>query len=193
MFLLPLSDPDGPSLAGAEAWKFFVVCDDPRGEKSDFLDAVEALGTQGEPAFAQLLSMLTKLAVSGRPWKALLPDAKRFHEVGEITFRRADGQIESEKVWSFKQGKKLRLLWCYGGKGKVILFGHTMMKNQNTVDPSDVAKVKAVMQDYVLAQDRGQISIAGGVKNEQAFGELFPKGKERPDVGKKEAPGRNRR
>lgn len=166
MYLLPFNHPSFPCTK--DGWKFFITCEDKDGEVADFIDAMEHAGSSFDDAWIHT----SKLAQSGKPWKTLIPDAKKFHDVGKVKIKRASGKHEEHTVWSFKHGR-IRILWCYAGPNKVMLFGNTIYKDQNTIDPADVTIVGNELKRYFTALDTGKLKIAGGKDNEQAFGPLF--------------------
>lgn len=168
MYILPFNHPDHPVHKGDDCWKFFIICEDREGEQSDFLDAMESVG----PEFDDALRHVSKLATTGLPWKSLIPDARRFHDVGKVKLKRGSGKHETETVWSFKHGN-VRILWCYAGPKKVILFGQTFFKDQRKLAEADIKIVQREMQRYITALDTGHILIAGGKENESTFGSLF--------------------
>lgn len=186
MYLLPFNHPDYPPDSD-ECWKFFITCDDPDGDVADFLDAMETVGG----AFEEAWVYASKLALSGKAWKTLIPDAKRFHDVGEVKCKRGTGKHETHKVWMFKHGR-VRILWCYAGPQRVMLFGQTLLKNQNKIDPADIDLVGKEMQRYFTALDTAKIDIAGGEDNEQTFGKLFEPKQEPAGALKKGSPSRGR-
>lgn len=172
MYLLPFHHPDEPNPPD-NGWKFFVVCKDKDGEQSDFIDEIEALGENRLVDFYAMLLQLTRLACTGKPWEVIIPDKKRMHDVGEFTLKHIDGKTEQAKVWEFKHAD-IRILWCYGGKGRIILFGRALLKDQKKINPADVKCVGKIRNSYQEAFEKGQINIAGGEENEQAFGKFFP-------------------
>lgn len=183
MYLLPFHAPEIPP-DPLNGWKFFIVCDDEEGERSSFFDAMDALGEERAADFATMVTHFSKLALDSRPWEVKIPDKKRMHDVGEISLKHANGACYSDKVWSFKHSN-LRILWCYGGAQRIILFGHVLAKDQPKIDPIDVELVEDLMQKYVVAYETGQIRIAGGEENEQTFSKLFPKNATKPKEPKK--------
>ncbi len=173
MFLLPFNHPDEPT-PRENSWKFFIVCDDKDGEKSKFIDQIEALGENRAGDFTKMLKYLTRLASYGKPWEAVIQDKRKMHYVGEFVLHHTDGKAESEKVWEFKHGD-IRILWCYGGKGKIILFGCVLLKDQKKIDKADVEYVGKLKNSYQMAYEKGQVIVAGDKTNEQTFGKFFPK------------------
>lgn len=167
MYILPFNHPEHPVHQG-QCWKFFIICEDKNGEESAFLDAMDAVGSEFDDAWRHF----SKLASSGMPWKSLIPDSGRLHHVGEVKYKRVSGKHETETVWSFKHGD-VRILWCYAGPNKVILFGQTLYKDQRKIPVADIDIVQREMQRYITALDKGQITIAGGKKNESTFSALF--------------------
>lgn len=171
MYLLPLHHPDEPAPPDS-GWKFFIVCKDKDGNQSNFIDQIEALGENRSGDFYAMLLHLTRLAGQGKPWQDVFPDKRRMHYVGEFTLKHTNGRNEQEKVWEFKHGD-IRILWCYGGKGKIILFGGTLVKDQKKIDPSNIMQVGKAKNEYQAALENGRIKIAGGEENERAFGKYF--------------------
>lgn len=167
MYLLPFNHPEFPPKD--DGWKFFIVCEDKDGNVSRFMDAMDAAGETFDLAWRHV----SNLAQQGKPWKTLIPDAKRFHDVGKVKIRRKSGKTEQETVWSFKHAR-IRILWCYAGSArKVMLFGHTLWKDQNEIADADVELVGKELQRYFDELDAGTITIAGGDENEHTFGKLF--------------------
>lgn len=162
MYLLPFNHPDFPPTDNG--WKFFVNCDDDKGEVSSFLDAVDQVG----PAlFDDIWVYASKLAQLGTQWKRLIPDAVRLHDVGKVSLRHESGNHFTETVWEFKHGR-IRILWCYAGDNKAILFGHTLLKTKGKITKADLHPVEVAMQSYITAVESGNLKIVGESDNEQA-------------------------
>lgn len=190
VYVLPFHPSDYPPKK--HGWKFFIVCKDKMGEESDFFDAIDALGEARESDVLVMLEKYAILAASGEPWQKLFPDRRKMHHVGEFNLNNLDGSFSKEKVWEFKHAD-LRVLWCYGGPNKIIIFGHVLAKDQNKIDPADVKTVQKVMQAYTTALQQGTIQVAGGEENEQAHGSLFAKGTTGSEIQKQKTPRKVRR
>lgn len=139
-----------------------------------FLDAIDALDVSRSGDFDALLRKHSKLAALGEPWENTIKEARKMHHVGEITLQHNTGKQTVEKVWEFKHAD-LRILWCYGGPGRVILFANTFSKDQRKIDKSAIDLVEKEMQRFTSARESGKLRIAGGKENERTFGPLFPK------------------
>ncbi|MFH1493768.1 MAG: hypothetical protein ABIG70_03105 [Pseudomonadota bacterium] len=182
MYLLPLYHPEEPT-PDDRGWKFFIICNDKDGNESEFLNEIAGLGENRIDDFYSMLLQLTRLARQGKPWEVVIPDKKRMHDVGEFTLHHVSGKTNKEKVWEFRHAD-LRILWCYGGPGRIIVFGRILSKDQKKINQADVSNTGTVMNAYQTAYENGQIQIAGGEQNERAFGKLFPKSEAKPEVQK---------
>lgn len=189
-YLLPLEDDDAPPLP-AEAWRLFTPCGDAEGGDCPLLDEAGRLGPNLEKQFDTLLTLIRKLAATGRAWRELIRDEKELHDLGVVSVTLPSGKVTDERIWQFRQGQ-VRLLWCYGGGNKVLLLTHLAVKKSQKTPQADIDAAGRAMQDYFHARECGQLGIVGD-EHERTLHQLFAAKTGKPGVPETGKTGRGRR
>lgn len=163
MYLIPVNDDDAQD-PGDDCWRLFTISGNEDGTQDcPFLDQLQDLDHEYQASFAGWLHHFGKLCAAHpkQPMKELINDQRKLHHVGVIRLRMAGNQVVEEKVWQFTHDK-IRVLWCYAGKGdRIILLARILLKKQQKTKPADVSAVEKLMQSYIDAVAAGNLKVVG--------------------------------
>lgn len=160
MFLIPIRHSDEPT-PRADSWRTYALSADEEGNRCDFLNQLFSLDQADVRDFFAWLLHFQRLCAAHpkRPLKELIKDSDKLHSVGTAKLH-TGGATTQETVWQFTHGR-IRVLWCYGGDGRIVLLGRVLIKKQQKTKRADVKMVEKAMQQYFDAKTAGTLKIAG--------------------------------
>lgn len=138
------------------AWRVVAHANGQNEDQCDFILWVEALDSAMRKDALTVLAKLLRVCASDSGPTIFNPD--ECHHVHTARVRAPSGGYRNEKIWQLS-GRQVRLLWFYGGDGKVVVVSHCYVKKTKTTPAGERDKAERLCQKYFEAVQKQQLKI----------------------------------